>query len=288
MKDDLLDHNLPIAFWFSVASRSFLLPLAGDADTQCAEAELSFIRDYLHSERLRKITYNQQRVLRVLDFYAQRHLRTHFITSSLCSSTLRDVRILQWVLDPDANHNIACLLTHSQQDTPSDLPDEQKAQSDVDELFALFRVTCPSVKTLWSEPDPEEGLLAHLSGFVALHVGQRRHDSAVERSRGTGTPLPAVRLHARRDETRAAAGTHGHHRADRGQRGAAAEQARHRGADGPDREGGARAGGTPLPPVESEAGVRRAVRRAEADRREVAAAAQLLRARAEGAEERKA
>ena len=41
MKDDLLDHNLPIAFWFAIASRSFLLPLAGDADTQCAEAALS-------------------------------------------------------------------------------------------------------------------------------------------------------------------------------------------------------------------------------------------------------
>ena len=209
MKEDLAGHVLPIAFCFLFDDCCFLVPLAGDADVagaasadgvasepmgsaqqaQQAQQALEFIRVFLQCEGLVRVTCHLQRLLRLLDLYAQRHLHARFVTPSLCASTLGDLALLQWLLDPDATDNIRALLanhkpvskpanpdtntpntpTNTPTDTPTDTPTETKPDS-LDALFRLLGLTCPPVASVWTEKDPEAAWIAHLQALLAAHV----------------------------------------------------------------------------------------------------------------------
>ena len=190
----MAEHVLPIAFCFLLDGRCYLVPLAGDADVpgdaqhvqvaqqvqqvqqaQHVQVALDFVRTYLQCEGLIRVTCHLQRVLRLLDLYAQRHLHTHFITSSLCASTLGDVALLQWLLDPDAADNIRVLLSRhsSPAKAPTPTPAETPAETTpggLDALFRLLGLACPPVASVWTEKDPEAAWVCHLQGLLAVHV----------------------------------------------------------------------------------------------------------------------
>ena len=202
MKEDLAGHVLPIAFCFLLDDYCFLVPLSGDADvagvasdngaasadgmaSEQAQQALEFIRVFLQCEGLVRVTCHLQRLLRLLDLYAQRHLHARFVTPSLCASTLGDLALLQWLLDPDATDNIRALLANHKPvskpanpdtntpntptDTPTDTPTEPKPDS-LDALFRLLGLTCPPVASVWTEKDPEAAWVAHLQALLAAHV----------------------------------------------------------------------------------------------------------------------